>query len=94
MLAPSSGFDAHQAIPRVWWYHGETQAFSKFISLIYSGIFLKNMFIFILLCVDVLPACLSVHHLLACCHCKTDKVSDSLDLELNMTVGGHLGAGN
>ena len=50
--------------------------------------------IFILLCVDVLPASLSVHHLLACCHCKTDKVSDSLDLELNMTVGGHLGAGN
>ena len=29
--------------------------------------------IFILLCVDVLPASLSVHHLLACCHCKTDK---------------------
>ena len=42
MHAQSPRFDPHQAVTRVWWYHHETQALSKFFSLIYSFIFFKK----------------------------------------------------
>ena len=42
---------------------------------------------------NVLPACISVHHCVLCTYRGQKQASESLELELQITVSCHVGAG-
>jgi len=45
------------------------------------------------MCMSILPACMSVHHVHACCLCRPDESIGSLGLEFKTVVSFHVGVG-
>ena len=52
------------------------------------------LYLFIFICMRVLPTCMSAHRMLNWCPQRQERVSEPLELELQMVVTSHVGAGN
>lgn len=57
-------------------------------------LFKKYFYLFLFLCVTVLPACISVGHLCTWCLWRSAEPSDPLEVELEGVANHRVGAGN
>jgi hypothetical protein len=54
----------------------------------------RFFFFQVILCVDVLPGSISVYHMCAWCLQRPERALGSMELEAQMVVSCHVGAGN
>lgn len=70
-----------------------THNISQF-DLIYPDNYLKHILDLFFMYMSILPACMSVHHVPVKCLYRSEKVSNTLELELRMVVSHHVSAKN